>query len=324
VSGAGAATARYRHYLAVSVAPDGTVYAVGHNGTIARWRSDTPEWTVLPAPVPQSLLSVSFSSAQEGWAVGAEGVIVHTEDGGATWTLQESGTDRELLAMHFIDTAHGWVVGAAGLMLETRDGGRQWRDRSLEVDANLNDVFFLDATTGWVVGEYGVVLKTVDGGASWEQVAGNIPDAGDASLSWEELMAKPDTGAGGGSLATRGGLGENDTLFAVHFADPQHGWATATGGRVFLTRDGGHHWKTRETGSETPLFAVGAACATCPLYACGGKGLVLRSTDGGLTWTPVQAADRLYAYLRDLAFPSATTLVLVGTNGTLVVTHPEG
>jgi photosystem II stability/assembly factor-like uncharacterized protein len=225
--------------------------------------------------------------------------------------------------VHFIDATRGWVVGAAGVMLETVDGGRQWRDRSLGADVNLNNVFFLDAQTGWVVGEYGTVLKTTDGGATWAQIAGNIPNMGEEGLSWEELMSNPEIGAGGGSLATRGGLGENDNLFAVYFADAQRGWATATGGRIFLTRDGGHNWEPRETGYETPLFAISAACPTCPLYACGGRGVVLRSTDGGNIWTAVRVADRVFAYLRDMTFLSADDLVLVGTNGTLVITHSE-
>lgn len=316
--------ARYRHYLAVTAAPNGTVYAVGHNGTIARRHSDDQSWTLLAPGMEHSLFGVSFPTAQEGWAVGAAGVILHTADGGATWTPQTSGTDKELLAVHFLDSMYGWAVGAAGVMLETRDGGQSWHDRSLRADVNLNDLFFLDAQTGWVVGEYGAVLRTTDGGAAWEQIAGNIPDTGAADLSWEELMSNPDIGAGGGSMATHGGLGENDTLFAVYFADARRGWATATGGRVFLTRDGGAFWEARETGMETALFAIGAACPTCPLYACGGKGVVLRSTDGGETWTAVQTPDRVYAYLRDMTFLGAAEPLLVGTNGTLVVLRSAG
>lgn len=324
VGGYEAVFARYRHYLAVTAAPNGTVYAVGHNGTIARRHFGGQSWTLLAPGTERSLFGVSFPTAQEGWVVGAAGVILHTADEGATWMLQSSGTDKELLAVHFLDSRHGWAVGAAGVMLETHDGGQSWHDRSLRADVNLNDLFFLDAQTGWVVGEYGAVLRTTDGGAAWEQIAGNIPDTGAADLSWEELMSNPEIGAGGGSMATRGGLGENDTLFAVYFADAHRGWATATGGRVFLTRDGGAFWEVRETGVEAALFAVGAACPTCPLYACGGKGVVLRSTDGGETWTAVPTADRVYAYLRDMTFLGAAEPLLVGANGTLAVLRSAG
>lgn len=312
------ARSRYRHYLAVTVAPGGTLYAVGHNGTIARHQPGTPEWTLLSGGTEHSLFDASFPTPREGWVVGAVGVILHTPDGGASWIAQASGTEKELLAVSFVSATRGWVVGAAGTMLETRDGGQSWHDRSLSADVNLNDVFFLDAHTGWVVGEYGAVLKTTDGGATWEQIAGNIPDMGTEGLSWEELMSNPEIGAGGGSLATRGGLGENDNLFAVYFADAQRGWATATGGRVFVTQDGGANWTARETGVETPLFAVRTACPTCPLYACGGKGMVLRSMDGGDTWVTVPLAEPVYAYLRDLTLLPDGNLVIVGTNGTLV------
>ncbi|MCS6925345.1 MAG: YCF48-related protein, partial [Candidatus Binatia bacterium] len=113
------ARSRYRHYLAVTVAPDGTLYAVGHNGTIARQQPGASEWTVLPTGTERSLFDVSFPTSREGWVVGAVGVILHTPDGGASWLSQTSGTEKELLAVAFVDATHGWAVGAAGTMLET-------------------------------------------------------------------------------------------------------------------------------------------------------------------------------------------------------------
>lgn len=319
-----AARSRYRHYLGVSVTTAEAIYAVGHNGTIVRRKVDDREWMVLPSGTAHSLFDVSFPAVNEGWVVGSAGVVLHTTDGGDSWLSQQSGTEKELLAVDFIDITRGWVVGASGVMLETSDGGQNWRDRSLRADVNLNDVFFFDTQTGWVVGEYGTVLKTTDGGATWEQIAGNIPDVGTEGLSWEELMSNPEVGAGGGSLATPGGLGENDNLFAVYFVDAQRGWTTATGGRIFATQDGGANWMAHETGVETPLFAVGTACSTCPLYACGGKGVVLRSMDGGNTWVPAPFAEQVYAYLRDLTLLPDGNLVIVGANGTLVVAPQAG
>jgi len=309
---------RYDQYFSAAMPAEGKVWAVGQNGKIVVSHDRGQTWSAQVSNTNQSLLSVSFPEASRGWAVGVAGTILHTADGGTTWAMQNSGTEKDLLAVQFLDPQHGWVIGAAGVMLFTQDGGQHWQDRSLNADANLNHLYFLDAQTGWVVGEYGTVMKTTNGGETWEQVAGQIPDTGDEGKSWEELMSAKDVGAGGVSTATRGGLGEEDNLFAVYFADANHGWATSTGGRVFLTEDGGAQWQPKETGYEAPLFAVGAACQTCPLYTCGGRGLLLRSSDGGNTWSEVKLAERAYSYLRDLVFLGPQELLLIGTQGTLL------
>jgi photosystem II stability/assembly factor-like uncharacterized protein len=311
---------RYDQYFAASVLADGKVWAVGQNGKIVMSQDRGQTWSTQPSHTTQSLFAVSFPEAEQGWAVGAAGTILHTTDGGTTWAAQSSGTDKDLLAIRFLEMQRGWAVGAAGVIVTTQDGGQRWQDRSLGADANLNDLYFLNSQTAWIVGEYGTVLKTTNGGDTWEQIAGKIPDTEEEGKSWEELMSAENVGAGGVNTATRGGLGEEDNLFGVYFTDENQGWATSTGGRVFLSKDGGKNWEARQTGYEAPLFAVGAACATCPLYACGGRGLVLRSTDGGNTWSEVRLAERAYSYLRDLAFLSPQELLLIGTQGTLLRT----
>lgn len=312
------AVSRYDQYFAATALAADRIVAVGQNGKIALSRDRGQSWSLQSAAGAQSLFGVSFVTAQDGWVIGAGGSISRTTDGGTTWSAQKSGTEHNLFGIAFLNTDQGWVVGAAGVMLQTEDGGRHWQDRSLGQDVNLNDLYFLDARTGWVVGEYGAVVKTLDGGQTWEQVAGQIPDAGGEELSWEELMAADDIGAGGVSTLTLGGLGEEDILFGVYFADRDRGWAPSTGGRIFLSQNGGRHWEVRQTGYEAPLFAVGAACPSCPLYACGGRGLVLQSTDGGNTWSRFGLARPVYSYLRDLVFPGQGEPFFVGTQGTLV------
>ena len=309
---------RYDQYFAATALAADRLVAVGQNGKIVLSRDRGQSWSLQSAGTAQSLFGVSFSTAQEGWVIGAGGSIFHTTDGGTTWSAQKSGTEHNLFGIALLNAQQGWVVGAAGVMLKTEDGGRHWQDRSLGQDVNLNALYFLDDRTGWVVGEYGAVLKTLDGGQTWEQVAGQIPDAGGEELSWEELMAADDIGAGGVSTVTLGGLGEEDILFGVYFADQERGWAPSTGGRIFLSANGGRHWEVQQTGYEAPLFAVGSACPTCPLYACGGRGLVLQSADGGHTWSKVSLARPVYSYLRDLVFPGQGEPFFVGTQGTLV------
>lgn len=108
-----------------------------------------------------------------------------------------------------------------------------------------------------------VVLATTDGGTTWKV-----------------------------RYATRGGH-----WCSMAFADASYGWLVGSGGLILATSGGGTTWQRQFSGTKLDLTAVAFADATHGLVAGRrAKGddpmsarfigsIVLRTTDGGVTWT---------------------------------------
>lgn len=109
----------------------------------------------------------------------------------------------------------------------------------------LEAVVFVSPEVGWAGGE-NRILTTADGGKSW-------------TVAYESAMILQD----------------------LAFADTQHGWAV-TRDRLLRTTDGGKHW---EETSRTPLSHVLFADPNRG-WGITEQGALLQSSDGGATWAP--------------------------------------
>ena len=131
-----------------------------------------------------------------------------------------------------------------------------------------------------------------------------------------------------------------DYLPAISCPDPSHCWAVETtnsSGSVISTADGGAHWSVDPLPGTGLLYNL--TCANVSLcFASGsdaaGDPSVLRSRDGGRTWTPstipvpapstaTQVVGPRGSYISGLACPSATTC-LAATTAQLFETRDGG
>lgn len=202
-------------------------------------------------------------------------------------------------------TAAGLVAWAGGVpfVRRSQDGGLSW---SVGLDRAGGEVFgidFVDRQTGWAVGgeiNGPIVLHTSDAGVTWIDQA-------------------------------RNGLGRPGVLRAVAFADAHHG--VVVGGEdfsgppiAFLTRDAGEHWVAAPIiGSDVAPSALANVCMTPSGFGvAAGEGILIRTEDGGASWTNV--ARQIGAPFQGVAVacPGERDLWVVGGAGPVAVSADGG
>src|SRR6185436_600616 len=148
-------------------------------------------------------------------------------------------------------------------------------------------VSFADDRVGWLAGMHASLMRTADGGITWESPA--MPLA----------------------------AGERPSFWDVCFVDGQAGWVVGEEGTILATIDGGTTWTLQNTGvkdahsapkleripraGKVDVIDAGDRTAGLTLravrfvnryrgwvvghYANLGRSLILRTEDGGATWT---------------------------------------
>lgn len=261
------------------------------------------QWVPQNSGTTQNLNAVYFTDANKGFVVGNNGTILKTTNGGTEWISQTPGTALTLNSVTFINENAGYTVGDSCLILKTINGGVLWEIQSSAVTGNLKSVCFINPDTGYAVGsdifgEWNFILKTTDGGNLW-------------------LINYIDT-----------------TTWAVHlnsvtFFDANTGYAAGrivdngggTAGTVLKTINAGSSW-IPFSGYLPAIFSIyftGAYVGYAAgheyfgfLYERGGN--LLKTTDGGSTWTSQMSIGD--SSLTAIYFPNTDTGYAVGGSWT--------
>jgi photosystem II stability/assembly factor-like uncharacterized protein len=284
----------------------------------------------IPQPQGNELSSVCFSDATTAWAVGGAGTLLKSVDGGQTWVAQRFPMAAELTGIAFLDARNGWIVGTApgddvsdqGVVFRTYDGGATWERLAIVARGGLREVAFTDDRHGWAVGWWGDLYQTSDGGATWvvREIYGWIDEVEftDATHGW----AADDNGglwrtSDAGLHWTLYPRFRNWNLQAISFSDERHGWVVAwdyyAKDAVFVTDDGGAHWRRRLAVDEDLVTGAFADATHGFVYERSGDwryGTVHMTTDGGATWRVQRfSADPGWAAS---AMSSGGAMILVG------------
>lgn len=253
------------------------------------WQSSS-----LPALFPRD---ITFVDALHGWLLmsqrdqqdaPAETIQVYrTGDGGKTWAeLQTAAalaasTDApppghlpyggQKSGLHFLNATTGWVtgtvvVGGLSWLYVTHDAGATWQQQLLSLPTGepsaqmvISRPIFFNAHDGLLPVtflDYGLcIYVSHDGGTTWHPT------------SMTSL-----------------------TPTSTAFADMQRGWIT-DGSSLLITADGGQQWHKQATSSSfqhiTALSFISSTSGWAVSSQSGNASLLLKTDDGGYTWTPL-------------------------------------
>jgi len=267
------------------------------------------------------------------YAGAASGGLWKSTDGGTHWkpifddqNVQSIGSiaiSKKRPHTLWVGTGEPFIrsnVSIGNGIYKSTDGGETWHHMGLrktgrigriEIDPRDNDVVYACAQGT----DYGPqpergVFKTTDGGKTWKKI----------------LSVDEHTGCSGLDMDNN----NPDILFAGMWQYYLKTWGQFSGGPgsgVFVTRDGGDHWKrlTPEDGlPHSPLGKIDVAVAPSnsnrvyALIETGGRGSLWRSNDGGHRWYNVSRSrlinERPHYYTRMLVDPEDAETVWFPSN----------
>ncbi len=263
---------------------------VGDRGHILYSDDDGQQWLQARVPTQQLLTAVYFVDDRYGWAVGHDALILATRDGGATWTRQYDDLEQEapLLDIWFKDRNHGYAVGAYGMLLETFDSGSDWQRIDERIDNE--DGFHLNAISAvgdagiFIVGEMGLMFRSADWGQSWETLEGPYQGSLFGIVTGQQV--------------------DHLLVFGLR-------------GHIFRSTDFAESWVRitvqTDSGELEYGLANGSLLDNGDVLIVGHSGTVLRSTDGGVSFSVSNRADR--ASITGVVADTQGGLILVGQNG---------
>ncbi|MBN1371299.1 MAG: hypothetical protein JW987_05005 [Anaerolineaceae bacterium] len=161
-----------------------------------------------------------------------------------------------------------------------------WTLISPSVGVGLKSIFFVDQYTGWVTGDDGAIYHTTDGGLTW------LPQSS----------------------------GTTSDLKDMFFTTKNNGWIIGGKNLILRTTDGGTTWVSQTSPVDTYLESIKfandtygfiAGChytlsGTYPVYTFTAHGYVLRSADGGDSWSLASRDGITYRCIKDLHFVSGS------------------
>jgi photosystem II stability/assembly factor-like uncharacterized protein len=272
--------------LLVSVTRAGErLVAVGPRGHVVVSTDAGLTWQQAQVPVSSDLTSVYFANDKRGWAVGHDGIVLATTDGGLNWVKQLDGRAVNDLILADVRAKLAASPDSAGLQALAAEAER---NQEHGPDKPFLDVWFEDELHGYVVGAYNLLLATADGGKTWE--------------SWFDRIENP----------------RFMNLYAIR---------PAAGG-VYIVGEGGTVQKldplARRFRSVSVDYAgsfFGIADAGDAVLVFGLRGNAFRSTDGGASWTKVDA--KLPATIVGAARQTDGGIVLADQGGRIAVSHDQ-
>lgn len=257
---------------------------IAHLCGVLRTEDNGVHWVMQSFPFCCGVQDMAF--------FGNVGIIVEgcriwrSQDTGRTW---EKAYTRGGWAVRFVDSTTVVVVGDIGDGFRSTDAGITWnRVRSL-VGLNIRDVSFQDSMQGLAISTSRDVNRTFDGGASWKDTIG---------------LFHGYNGNFGPHLTGVSYIGRNRLV------------AVGVTGEIFRSIDNGINWNLQWQDPDSSALEDVEFFDEHNGIVVGDNGLILSTTDGGLTWEE-ERPDRRFHWRR-VHFVADNKVLIAGDEGIVV------
>lgn len=283
-----------------------------------------PSYTAAGA-VPAGFQPESFTAVSEfeWWLLGSAPcgrrtciAVVQTTDGGPSFTRIPAPPTAAVSNIRFADGSNGYAYGRE--LWSTHDDGRTWTQ--LRLGSRISGLAIADGYAYAVVDRHGHerLMRSPVGADGWTALGG----AGHGRLSGLWVQGPTVIVQSGPSLLVSGDQGVHfSTMRGVrrggdcsYDGGPAALWALCSTGtapdEILLSTDSGNSFRAAAPVPDGPINTFAAASATVAVAA--GQGSLLRTTDGGASWSAVAAPSADWTYL---GFSDQTHGVAIGNFG---------
>lgn len=304
-------------------------------------QASAQNFQVLQSGTINHLSDVSFLNDNTGFVAMNNGSILRTLNAGSIWTSQTTGSSSIIRDFFFLNDNIFFAVGTNGKIWKSVNGGINWTVTS-PVSVTLNSVYFTAPEIGYTVGSSSTILKTTNGGNSWSAQSCPFPDITLTGISFVGTKGYITVAAGETNLL----VSENGNIW-VDSKTRQSGnlmsWSISTFVEnkgymagyedmgalqfkpiIFRSADNGQNWQEFSLPSKGQLYDVAVmpnnsnkACAVGryvndPVH--GNEGLIMRTIDGGVTWTEEPLGTNEFTGV----FSTNTSFYVIGKNGVIL------
>ncbi|NMP31443.1 hypothetical protein HII17_07700 [Thalassotalea sp. M1531] len=273
--------------------------------------------TAMQAPLASKSLLLDIENVEQAFmvVVGERGHILKSFDG-EHWEQLAVPVQSTLTAVTFVDLKYGWAVGHDNTILATTDGGKNWEVQQFlpEREKPLLDVVFKDRDNGVAIGAYGQFFRTVDGGKNWsEEFHSEFLHEEDVEYL-NELKLEDEEAY----------LDERASILP-HFnkmvMDGRTSYLVGEVGLIAKSNDFGKTWQQFDSIYEGSFFDI-ERTQQGNLLTAGLRGNVFRSLRNGTPWQHIDTGST--SLVNDIVLTSDDRLLLLGNNGTLLISEDDG
>ena len=304
------------------VVNENVIYACGDRGDIMKTTNQGMSWLKLNSGNTTRLNGISFINENTGYVVGDSGLFYKTTNGGNNWNSVNNISGRILLRVHFFNENEGVVTGRGMLLLKTSNGGLSFDTNYSEVDfSGFTGLRFYNDLTGFASSAR--IFRTTNGGNNWALVGMNATGSGQdiSILDSNRLISVSSI-----FIYRSSNMGVNWVRY-----DPPGDYFFSTcdytlNGNLFMGSSQGRIYKSIDNGetverydttfTNQSLSKIRFANANTG-FIVGGNGIILKTTNGGLT--SISSNNQVLNYYNINIFPNPvnpTSVLEVNLNKT--------